>query len=222
VRTPELRDLLASTNLSKQEIQPSHRTEYTIGQHLRGGVSTVRSDNIQEHCGPYPSTTSELSLLLLQDFSMTMRLSSAFLAAASAIALYYLVNFWRLKRKAIALGCKPVPVWRAWDLLGINMTLATTTAMSGNRLSEGIHSLLEEVQEREGRECTTIQWYLPPGLMHFFTTDPRNLQAILATQFKDFQIPSSRLAGFRQLLGQGIVSDSCCGSLYCLTATVFI
>jgi hypothetical protein len=156
---------------------------------------------------------------------MTMRLSSAFLAVASAIvlsALYSLVTFWRLKRKAIALGCKPVPVWRVWDLFGINMTVTMTKAMSRNRLSEEIHSILKEVQEREGRECTTFQAYFPPGLLHFFTFDPRNLQAVLATQFKDFQIPSSRLAGFRQLLGQGIVSDSCCGLLYCLTAIVCI
>jgi hypothetical protein len=148
---------------------------------------------------------------------MTMWFSSAFLAVASAIvlsALYSLVTFWRLKRKAIALGCKPVPVWRVWDLFGINMTMTMTKAMSGNRLSEEIHSILKEVQEREGRECTTFQVYFPPGLLHFFTFDPRNLQAVLATQFKDFQIPSSRLAGFRQLLGQGIVSDSCCGLLY--------
>ena len=148
---------------------------------------------------------------------MAMRLSSAFLAAASAIALsalYYIFTFWRLKRKAIALGCKPVPVWRVWDLFGINMTMTMTKAMSGNRLSEEIHSILKEVQEREGRACTTFQACFPPGLLHFFTSDPRNLQAVLATQFKDFQIPSSRLAGFRQLLGQGIVSDSCCGLLY--------
>jgi hypothetical protein len=156
---------------------------------------------------------------------MTMRFSSAFLAVASAIVLsafYSLVTFWRLKRKAIALGCKPVPVWRIWDLFGINMTMTMTKAMSGNRLSEEIHSILKEVQEREGRECTTFQVYFPPGLLHFFTFDPRNLQAVLATQFKDFQIPSSRLAGFRQLLGQGIVSDSCGGLLYCLTAIVCI
>ncbi len=93
-----------------------------------------------------------------------------------------------------------------------------TKAMNGNYLSEEIHSMVKEVQEREGRECTTFQVAFPPGVSHFFTFDPRNLQAILATQFKDFQIPTARLAGFRQLLGQGIVSDGCCGLLYCLTA----
>jgi hypothetical protein len=153
-----------------------------------------------------------------------MRLSSAFLVAASSItlsALYYLVTSWRLKRKAISLGCKPVPVWRVWDLFGINMTVTMTKAMSENRLSEEIYSIVREVQEREGHKCTTCQVRFPIGLSHFFTVDPRNLQAVLATQFKDFQIPSSRLAGFRQLLGQGIVSDSCCGLLYCLTAYSF-
>jgi hypothetical protein len=157
----------------------------------------------------------------LQDFSTTMQLSSAVLAVASAIvlsALYYLVTVWRLKRKAKALGCKPVPVWRVWDLFGIDMVMTMTKAMNGNYLSEEIHSMVKEVQEREGRECTTFQVAFPPGVSHFFTFDPRNLQAILATQFKDFQIPTARLAGFRQLLGQGIVSDGCCGLLYCLTA----
>jgi hypothetical protein len=101
------------------------------------------------------------------------------------------------------------------------MTMTMTKAMSENRLSEEIYSIVKEVQEREGRKCTTFQVCFPPGLLHFFTFDPRNLQAVLATQFKDFQIPSSRLAGFRQLLGQGIVSDSCCGLLYFLTAYSF-
>ncbi len=156
---------------------------------------------------------------------MTMQLSSAFVVAVSAIALsavYFLVTFGRLKRKAIALGCKPVPVWRVWDLFGMKMTMKMTKAMTENCLSEGNHKLREEVQEREGRECTTFQVCFPPGLLHFFTFDPRNLQAILATQFKDFQLPASRLAGFRQLLGQGIVSCSCGGLLYCLTAIVCI
>jgi len=138
-----------------------------------------------------------------------MQISSAFLAGASAIALsalYYLVTFLQLKRKAIGLGCKPVPVWRVWDLFGLTMTMKLTKAMNRNRFSEEIHSIVEEVQEREGRKCTTFQVCFPPGILHFFTFDPRNLQAVLATQFKDFQIPTTRLAGFRQLLGQGIVS----------------
>jgi hypothetical protein len=146
-----------------------------------------------------------------------MRLSSGFLAAACATALlglYYLVTSWRLKMKATALGCKPVPIWRFWDLFGINTTMALTKAMSRNRMSEEFKLILEEVQNREGRECKTFQVCIPPGILHFLTFDPRNLQAILATQFKDFQIPSSRLAGFRQLLGQGIVSDFCSG--YCI------
>jgi hypothetical protein len=191
-------------------------------------VSTAQSDVKRKLCRitfHNISTTFVLPTLLLQDFSITMQLSSAFLAAASAIALlalYYLVALWSLKRKAIALGCKPVPIWQVWDLFGLNFSMKMIKAMSENRLSEEVYGMFKEVQEREGRECTTFQVCLPPGLLHFFTFDPRNLQAVLATQFKDFQIPSARLAGFRPLLGQGIVSDRCCGLLYCLTAKVFI
>ena len=156
---------------------------------------------------------------------MIMQLPSASLAAASAIALsagYYLVTVWRLQRKTKALGCKPVPVWRVWDLFGANMTWTMIKAMNENRMSEQLHTILKEVQEREGRQLKTFQVAFPPGLLHFFTFDPRNVQAVLATQFKDFRIPVGRLAGFRQLLGQGIVSYSYRDSLNCLTTTVLV
>ena len=107
------------------------------------------------------------------------------------------------------MGCKPVPTWRGWDLLGMSITITMTKAMNENRLSEEFFNIIKEVEDREWRKCLTFHVRFPPGVAHFFTFDPRNLQAILATQFKDFQIPSSRLAAFSQLLGQGIVSDSC-------------
>lgn len=170
-------------------------------------------------------TISEFPVLVSQHFSRAMRISSAFLAATSIIALsalYYLVTLLRLKRKATALGCKSVPFWRARDVLGITWSLTMVKAMKENRLSQQFDSMFKEVQEREGRECTTFQAFLPPGQRFFFTSDPRNMQAVLATQFKDFQLPLSRLAAFRILLGQGIVSDICRNLIHYLTAIVFI
>lgn len=153
-----------------------------------------------------------------------MNTSSAYLFAASAIcfSVYYLVTFWRSKRKAAALGCKPTPVWRSWDLLGLGWSKVMIKAMKECRLSLQFDAFTKEMSAREGREVKTFQLAIPPGLHHFFTTDPRNLQAVLATQFKDFQLPLGRLAAFEKLLGQGIVSALCRDLTYFLTAIVFI
>ena len=40
-----------------------------------------------------------------------------------------------------------------------------------------------------------------------FTIDPKNIQAVLATQFKDFGLGDMRNGNFNPLLGHGIVSS---------------
>ncbi|KAH8691155.1 cytochrome P450 [Talaromyces proteolyticus] len=42
------------------------------------------------------------------------------------------------------------------------------------------------------------------GKRNLFTAEPRNVQAVLATQFNDFEIPISRQNNFWPMLGQGI------------------
>jgi hypothetical protein len=44
------------------------------------------------------------------------------------------------------------------------------------------------------------------GRDNLFTADPKNIQALLATQFKDFGLGPARHANLHQLLGTGIVS----------------
>ncbi|ERF69728.1 hypothetical protein EPUS_09348 [Endocarpon pusillum Z07020] len=57
-----------------------------------------------------------------------------------------------------------------------------------------------------GRDCKTFRIKYPPGETWFYTFDPKNLQAVLATQFQDFQQPAARVGAFEALLGLGIFS----------------
>ncbi|TVY59303.1 Cytochrome P450 52A5 [Lachnellula cervina] len=49
--------------------------------------------------------------------------------------------------------------------------------------------------------------YTTPGSHHISTMDPKNIQAILATQFKDFDLGSTRRGNFWPLLGNGIFTQ---------------
>lgn len=54
-----------------------------------------------------------------------------------------------------------------------------------------------------GRECTTFSFNVL-GTKVYFTSDPKNIQAILATQFADYDLGSTRHAIMSQTLGDGI------------------
>lgn len=65
----------------------------------------------------------------------------------------------------------------------------------------------EGICEREGRIHATFYQNLL-GSPAVFTVDPKNIQTILATQFKDFGLGAARNNNFYPLLGWGIVSPT--------------
>lgn len=99
-------------------------------------------------------------------------------------------------RRARELGCKPAP-------------------MKVNKLPFGIDQIWQLTQADKRNEVPTevlkiLRKAGPPSIaMHVLnrsivTTDPRNIQAILATQFEDFDLGKGRNAQFFPLLGDGI------------------
>jgi hypothetical protein len=78
-----------------------------------------------------------------------------------------------------------------------------------NRLSYAFTSRKNEMSLKTGRDCKTFRIKYPPGETWYYTFDPRNLQAVLATQFQDFQQPEDRVGAFQALLGMGIVRFTC-------------
>jgi len=107
--------------------------------------------------------------------------------------------------KARELGCKRAPRLPCADPFGIQNAMLLIKADSQKRMPEYQIERSEEMCQREGRVCSTYEAIMPPGKTHFVTSEPENVKAILATQFKDFGLPYLRIADFNPMLGLGIV-----------------
>lgn len=126
-------------------------------------------------------------------------------AVAAFFAIYCVVTHLKQAAKAKSLGCQPAPLFRSWDVLGVQNFMIELNGMKNNRLSDAFLRRKNEMTETLGRECKTFRIKYPPGDTWFYTFDPKNLQAVLATQFHDFQQPGPKVGALEALLGLGIV-----------------
>jgi hypothetical protein len=126
-------------------------------------------------------------------------------AVAAIFTIYCIVTHVRQVAKAKSLGCQPAPLFRPWDVLGVQNFQIELNGMKTNRLSNAFLDRKKEMSAKIGRDCKTFRIKYPPGETWFYTFDPKNLQAVLATQFQDFQQPAARVGAFEALLGLGIV-----------------
>jgi hypothetical protein len=115
---------------------------------------------------------------------------------------YYLLSSFlenrRHARNAAKLGCKSLPK-RPYKLpFGIDMVLRIMKADEERRLPD----MFIEVYEELGRPATWTQYFA--GAETIVTADPKNIQAILATQFNDFALGKARQRNFLPMLGNGI------------------
>ena len=100
-------------------------------------------------------------------------------------------------RRAAELGCKPA-VQRSSRLpFGLDMVHRTLKADRENVLPNVLLDIYNELGVG-----TFEQKFL--GTRNFVTYEPKNIQAILATQFEDFEIGSARRNNFFPLFGNGI------------------
>lgn len=109
------------------------------------------------------------------------------------------------RRQEQANGCKRPPITRPSDFLGIGVIKAILTSDKECRMPQHLKERTEAVCEREGKVLSTFYQNVL-GSPAIFTVDPKNIQAILATQFKDFGLGKARNNNFSPLLGKGIVS----------------
>lgn len=124
---------------------------------------------------------------------------------AAILYAYYISRQIRQSKKAKSFGCRPAPLFRPWDVFGVQNFKIEINGMRTNRLSDAFLNRKREMSVAMGRDCKTFRIKYPPGETWFYTFDPKNLQAILATRFQDFQQPAARVGAFEALLGLGIV-----------------
>jgi hypothetical protein len=100
-------------------------------------------------------------------------------------------------QKSTALGCKP-PHIRGHKLpLGIDNVIRLVKADRRGQVPDEIEKIFNE-QNRDTFEQSIL------GIPQLVTSNPRNIQAMLATQFQDFEIGSIRRLNFAPMLGVGI------------------
>lgn len=129
-----------------------------------------------------------------------------FAAAAVALQIIRMVlASWQHSRKARELGCGSLPLFPCKDPIGIDTLKQSLAADKAKVLPELSSRRVQIVSEQEGRYVTTyVLRNLGRNLV--FTIDPKNIQAVLATQFKDFELGEVRRHSMHPLLGTGIVS----------------
>ena len=127
------------------------------------------------------------------------------LAAVLFYALYYI--HWELtvgasrRRMIKEHGCKPMrPIPELESPLNL---IVGWKLLSENLAAYKRHQLLQHVKERYGRLGNTFRAKaLFDNVVQ--TIEPENLKTVLATEFKDWNLPDSRNTAFRPLLGHGI------------------
>jgi hypothetical protein len=138
-----------------------------------------------------------------------MGLMLLLLAALTVVlVIYYVASSIRQAAKAKSLGCLPAPLFQPWDVLGVQNFMIELNGMNTNHLSDAFLIRKHEMSAQVGRDCKTFRIQYPPGEIWYYTFDPKNLQAVLATQFQDFQQPAARVGAFEALLGLGIVRST--------------
>jgi hypothetical protein len=128
--------------------------------------------------------------------------------AAAAVVLQVIrmvINSWQHSRNAKKLGCGSLPVYPCKDPIGIDTLKQSLAAAKENTVPELAEKRFEIMAEQENRFVTTFM-IRNLGRDGIFTIDPKNIQAVLATQFKEFELGDSRRRALHPLLGTGIVS----------------
>ena len=126
---------------------------------------------------------------------------SALLVSVVSVAVYSYVSEFFAKRRYAAemerLGCKPPPlVPNRWPF-GVDQVWRSLQADKNKRFLDLCVTRFKEIG------APTHQYHTM-GNESIFTIDPKNIQAILATQFHDFGLGPTRRKNFFPLLGNGI------------------
>jgi hypothetical protein len=129
------------------------------------------------------------------------------LGVLAAFVVYQVVTSLVARRRhasqARDMGCKPAPEFPINDFLGIGSVKEIIAADKQKLVPDLFVARQNQMGALEGRRVDTfaISQFLKTN---FVTSDPKNIQALLAHQFNDFDLGSQRRDNFFPLLGNGI------------------
>ena len=109
--------------------------------------------------------------------------------------------------RAKELGCEDPPSYPGGGFMGTGHIKEMTTADKNQQFPDLMQYREKLMSEIHGRECSTFKLYLL-GQEIFFTSDPKNIQAMLANKFNDWYLGPARRNNMIATLGDGIVRHS--------------
>ena len=132
----------------------------------------------------------------------------ALAAYVSFVLLSSITTRIRNASKARQFGCQtapkvPAPLWDFWRVTELRGIL---NAARNGRFPDYLMQRQKKVSKIAGFDARTYESNLL-GRRLIITTEPENVKAILATQFKDFNLPPTRRLAFGRLLGNGIFTS---------------
>ncbi|KAL4785786.1 cytochrome P450 [Aspergillus varians] len=125
--------------------------------------------------------------------------------AAVLLIVRYARSAWNHSRKARGWGCAPIPRYPT-DILGLKALREALISDKEKEIPLLLQRRVEELSIREKRIVSTFR-IRQMGLDTIFTCDPLNVQALLATKFKDFELGSGRRHTLHPFLGTGIFTS---------------
>nr|OQO18725.1 hypothetical protein B0A51_14576 [Rachicladosporium sp. CCFEE 5018] len=127
--------------------------------------------------------------------------------AATAFVLFKIASWALAKRqfaaKATELGAQEAPSYPNQGLFGLKHLQYIMKADKERLFPDMLLERQAEMSRIHGREVSTFYNTLF-GQKVYFTSDPRNIQAMLATQFLDFSLGDARHGIMSKSLGEGI------------------
>lgn len=124
-----------------------------------------------------------------------------------ALALWKVVSRTVENRRHVArakeLGCQDAPEYPNCGFLGLKHVKLMQEADKKKLFPDLMIERQEVMNKLTGRVCSTFRTNVL-GQTIYFTSDPKNIQAMLATQFPDFDLGPARRGNMIQTLGDGI------------------
>ncbi|TFB01918.1 Cytochrome P450 52A12 [Trichoderma ghanense] len=141
-----------------------------------------------------------------------MQLALAAVLAAAAVAFAYVFSLirdnLRYRARSRELGCKP-PIWATgYDPTGIAEVVYGVNASNKKVFPVYLQTSFEREAKTYGRPIGTLRVRAPFFRDTLVTTDPQNIQTMLALKFKDFGLGVNRTDNFEPLLGHGIFATN--------------
>ncbi|RAQ55487.1 cytochrome P450 [Aspergillus flavus] len=128
-------------------------------------------------------------------------------AIVAARLLFSLYSAWRHAQRARSLNCQEAPLYPSRDPFGFATLLETLQADRDKLLPKLSQKRVDLISSQQNRYVSTFR-VRQAGRENFFTVDPKNIQAMLATQFNDFFLGDMRRNAGAPVMTSGIfVSD---------------